>query len=112
MSKKRYFVKNKDGEIINTIIATPEFMAEKYKFFEECPARPKIAQLHKNARAWRDNELANTDWVVAATDHPDYDLYITYRQALRDWPATESFPDERPVLRPVIEGEVEDVSPE
>jgi hypothetical protein len=49
-------------------------------------------------REWRDLELKNTDWIIAITDHPERDAYITYRQALRDWPSTESFPVTKPTL--------------
>ena len=52
----------------------------------------------KVAYDWRDEELRNTDWVVAATDHPQHAAYLTYRQALRDWPSTEDFPDVKPTL--------------
>jgi len=50
------------------------------------------------AVAWRDVELASTDWVVPTTDHPQHSAYLTYRQALRDWPTSGSFPATRPVL--------------
>ena len=50
------------------------------------------------ARAWRDQELRESDWIVPTTDHPQHSAYITYRKALRDWPSTEDFPDTRPTL--------------
>jgi hypothetical protein len=49
------------------------------------------------AREWRDGELYSTDWIVPVTDHPDHAAYLLYRQALRDWPSTPSFPDTKPV---------------
>lgn len=49
------------------------------------------------AREWRDGELYATDWIVPVTDHPDREDYLLYRQALRDWPSTPSFPDTKPV---------------
>ena len=49
------------------------------------------------AREWRDGELFATDWIVPVTDHPDHAAYLVYRQALRDWPSTPSFPDTKPV---------------
>lgn len=50
-------------------------------------------------RQWRNEELKNTDWIVAITDHPARDSYITYRAALRAWPSdTENFPDTKPTL--------------
>ena len=50
------------------------------------------------ARAWRDEQLVDTDWIVPLSDHPQRDAYMAYRVSLRDWPSTESFPDTRPVL--------------
>lgn len=49
--------------------------------------------------AWRNQELQNTDWIYfAPDDHKNREAILTYRQALRDWPATDDFPDTRPVL--------------
>lgn len=53
--------------------------------------------LEDAARVWRDNQLAETDSLVAATDHPKHDEIMTYRQALRDWPETDDFPTIKPV---------------
>ena len=50
------------------------------------------------ARQWRDNELLQTDWIVPISDHPQHAAYITYRTALRDWPATGDFPATKPEL--------------
>lgn len=47
---------------------------------------------------WRNSELLETDWITGATDHPDYQKYIEYRQKLRDWPETADFPNIHPVL--------------
>lgn len=52
----------------------------------------------QEARAWRDLELASTDWIVPLTDHPNRDSYLTYRASLRNWPTTDSFPDTKPTL--------------
>lgn len=46
---------------------------------------------------WRNKELKNTDWIVPVVDHPQHAEYLVYRQELRDWPDTPSFPDTRPV---------------
>ncbi len=50
------------------------------------------------ATAWRDGELAATDWLVPTTDHPQHSAYIAYRQALRDWPDSVNFPHMKPTL--------------
>ena len=52
--------------------------------------------IEDNARAWRDGEIAGTDYIVPLTDFPDYDSWITYRQQLRDWPSTDDFPNTKP----------------
>ena len=50
------------------------------------------------AVVWRDSELVATDWIVPTTDHPQHSAYLTYRQALRDWPDTLDFPTTRPSI--------------
>jgi len=52
----------------------------------------------EKAREWRDKELSNSDWIASIPDHGLHDSYMTYRQALRDWPTTEDFPDTKPTL--------------
>ena len=52
----------------------------------------------QKSRTWRNAELARTDIAATISDYPNADAYITYREALRQWPSTESFPDTRPVL--------------
>jgi len=49
-------------------------------------------------KMWRDLELSATDYIVPLSDHPQRDAYITYREALRQWPSTSSFPATRPEL--------------
>ena len=46
-------------------------------------------------RQWRDEELNNSDWIIQTSDHPQRAAYITYRAALRDWPAASDFPTSR-----------------
>lgn len=50
------------------------------------------------AREWRNKELDKTDWIAAISDHGSYNDYMTYREALRNWPATDNFPDTKPTL--------------
>ena len=50
----------------------------------------------QKARRWRDEELARTDIAATVSDYPNAEAILTYRQALRDWPATDAFPDTRP----------------
>ena len=50
----------------------------------------------QKARRWRDEELTRTDIAATVSDYPNAEAILTYRQALRDWPATDDFPDTRP----------------
>jgi hypothetical protein len=45
-------------------------------------------------RHWRDTELARTDWTQVADAPVDQAAWATYRQALRDLPASNSDPRE------------------
>lgn len=72
-------------------------------------------------RVWRDAEVSSTEWLVTRhRDELDMQLDTTltaeqfaellvYRQALRDWPQTEAFPDstQRPVAPPWIAEQTE-----
>ena len=50
------------------------------------------------ARAWRDEQLVNSDWIVPLTDHPERAAYMDHRARLRAWPSTEAFPHTKPTL--------------
>lgn len=50
-----------------------------------------MTELEIAARAWRDKELKDTDWVVMLDDHPERPLYYRYRTELRDWTASDQF---------------------
>lgn len=43
-------------------------------------------------RYWRDTELARTDWTQVADAPVDKEAWATYRQALRDLPASNANP--------------------
>ncbi|MFW9266383.1 phage tail assembly chaperone [Pseudomonas sp. NR3] len=61
-------------------------------------------QLAAKERAWRDSELSGTEWLTARhRDEIDmgspitlaaekYSALLTWRQVLRDWPASAEFP--------------------
>lgn len=57
---------------------------------------PTTEEIEWEAKEWRDNELGGTDFIVPTTDYPNHAAWITYRQELRDWTATEDFPDTKP----------------
>ena len=54
------------------------------------------AQKLEQVRLWRNSELARTDWTQVADAPVDAAAWATYRQALRDLPATINLAD--PVL--------------
>ena len=66
--------------------------------FEFNPLYPNATddQKLKQARLWRNSELARTDWTQIADAPVDATAWATYRQALRDLPATINIAD--PVL--------------
>lgn len=70
-----------------------------------------VDELAAAERLWRDGQVSTTEWLV--TRHRDeldmqqattltaeqFTALLTYRQALRDWPQSEAFPDtqQRPI---------------
>lgn len=57
---------------------------------------PVPAMTEEEARAWRDEELRYTDFIVPTTDYPNHAAWLTYREQLRDWPSTNDFPETKP----------------
>ena len=53
-------------------------------------------ELKTEGREWRDNELLETDSIVAITDHSNHTALMSYRQELRDWTDTKDFPATKP----------------
>tara|TARA_B110000977_G_scaffold93170_1_gene123326 strand:+ start:685 stop:972 length:288 start_codon:yes stop_codon:yes gene_type:complete len=84
-------------EIVDCIVADADFIATQEGTWE-LRATPPPPTVEEIARAWRDQELLNTDYIVPTTDHPQHSDYMTYRIALRNWPSTSDFPDTRPTL--------------
>ena len=95
----KYIIKDADGNVTNYITADAEFVEANFEHYElwvdPTPVEPTAEE---EARQWRDNELAFTDWIIPLIDHPQREAYITYRESLRQWPATDSFPATRPEL--------------
>ena len=95
----KYIIKDADGNITNTINADAEFVEANFEHYELYVApTPVEPTAEEEGRMWRDGELSATDYIMPLSDHPQRDAYITYRESLRQWPSTESFPDTRPVL--------------
>ena len=99
----------KDGTS-NTIVANFDFAQQAYPIEDgythedvtpasSIPPPVGIAETFpKEMREWRDRELKTSDWIVPLSDHPQRAAYMSYRTALRDWPATGDFPDTKPEL--------------
>ena len=97
----KYNIKDADGNITNTITADAEFVEanfENYELWTDPNPAPAEPTAEEAARQWRDNELAFTDWIIPLTDHPQREAHMTYRESLRQWPSTESFPETKPEL--------------
>ena len=66
-------------------------VAVKDKTEEEIAA--DVASKAANVRAARDHALANSDWTQVADAPVDQQAWAAYRQALRDLPEAEGWPD-------------------
>jgi len=94
-----YNILDVDGNVINTINSSAEFVEANFEHYElDVQPTPAEPSAEEEAREWRNGELSSTDYIVPLSDHPQRAAYITYRTALRDWPATSDFPDTRPEL--------------
>ena len=99
-----YKILNSDGDVVNTIEADKAFVDAHHsgKYELVVPPAPTEEQLteiaHREARELRDRELVATDQAAQTPDWPNRDNILTYRAALRDWPATDDFPDTKPIL--------------
>ena len=95
----KYIIKDADGNVTNYITADAEFVEANFEHYElwvdPTPVEPTAEEA---ARQWRDHELAFTDWIMPLIDHPQREAHITYRELLRQWPSTESFPETKPEL--------------
>ena len=58
----------------------------------------KVVTLAIEAKRWRDQELKSTDTLSLLADHPNNANILLYRQELRDWPNTSTFPLTKPTL--------------
>ena len=95
----KYNIKDADGNILNTINSDAEFVEANFDYYElYVEPTPPEPTAEEEARMWRDMELSATDYIVPLTDHPQRAAYMAYREALRDWPSTDSFPATRPEL--------------
>ena len=95
----KYNILDADGNITNTITADAEFVGVNFEHYEEWVApTPVEPTAEETARQWRDMELMHTDYIVSLSDHPQRDAHIAYRESLRQWPSTDSFPATKPEI--------------
>jgi len=97
----KYNIKDADGNITNTIVTNAEFVEANFEHYELWTApspEPEEPTAEEEGRMWRDEELSATDYIVPLSDHPQRGAHIIYREALRQWPSTDSFPATRPEL--------------
>ena len=101
------YAKITDGKVENLIVSHshPGFTPFKGDIItltelHEAPLHTTegIVRIKEKAKAWRNEELKKTDWIIMATDHPELSTYKIYRQKLRDWPNTSDFPTVIPEL--------------
>ena len=93
IQQKGYWnIKNADGDVVNTIIASEDFVEENFDHYEFV----LLPITEAEARTWRNQELAKTDEFAKLPDYPHHAILLEYRQALRDWPSTVDFPDTVP----------------
>ena len=95
----KYNIKDTDGNILNTIVASSEFVEENFEFYEEVVVSPTLLN-EQIEIMWRNKELDDTDKYMSVSDYPEANraAMADYRQRLRDWPSTPDFPDTRPTL--------------
>lgn len=61
-------------------------------------SHPIVEINEDDERQWRNDELNATDLLSILTDYPLSENLMAYRQALRDWPSTDDFPANRPLI--------------
>lgn len=91
--QKQYEIFDEDGAFLNRIVSDELFCEENFKNFVLLPPYRSA----KKETAWRNEMLNQTDSLMALDDYPYKEKLAQWRQILRDWPNTESFPETRPV---------------
>ena len=85
---------------LNTCIEG-EYSAEEYRIIDGLPVAKsaseieakRLEELTRDVRFSRNAELKKTDWTQISDAPVDQTAWATYRQALRDLPDQEGFPD-------------------
>jgi len=93
----KYKVLDSSENVENIIIASEAFVKSNYSNYELVVDSNEALKKTK-AMDWRNSELERTDVLMLLPDYPYKNQITVYRQALRDWPSTEDFPDNKPRL--------------
>ncbi|MDA9775344.1 phage tail assembly chaperone [Algibacter sp.] len=82
-----------NGVVISKLIVEQDVMVDN-------PTEEEIeaVTLSIDAKKWRNRELESTDILSLLADHPNNANILLYRQELRDWPNTSTFPLTKPKL--------------
>lgn len=91
--QQRYEVFDEEGNSINKIVAEESFVKENFSNYTLLPS----FRIPEKEREWRSEKLKETDSLILLPDYPNKAKLEEYRQLLRDWPNTESFPETRPI---------------
>lgn len=117
---ERIFAVLNDESRVSNIVVSKNQLEQNWVDVTELETKPNFGDVYSDGsfseytgpadpieeKLWRDSELAATDRMAITPDWPNRDVYLLYRQALRDWPGTPEFPDTRPELNfPDIEPE-------
>jgi len=90
------WIKELDGEIQGIYTSKENAIADAIAQGTE--KELTSSELGIKQKAWRNQKLKDTDWIVPVTDHPERASHLIYRTKLRDWPSTDDFPETRPTL--------------
>lgn len=91
--QQEYEIFDGDGNSINKIVADESFVKANFSSYKLLP----YFRSPKKEIEWRNTQLKETDSLMLVSDYPHKEQLKAYRQALRDWPSTEDFPETRPV---------------
>ena len=89
-----------EGDWVKYITDSGKTVEKQYHdpFPQEVLDAERLERKIEAERHWRNEELSRTDLLMTLPDYPYKEQLTAYRQALRDWTATENFPDTRPEL--------------
>lgn len=90
-----YEILNESGEVVNRIVASPDFVEEHYAGqYREVPREltSEHAEKSQAVRDERNRRLSECDWTMLPDAPVDKTAWGAYRQALRDITSQQGFP--------------------